>query len=136
MMNPTSIIVWNIREGHNAYFKRNFKELLRTHNPCMVTLLKTKMTNHLGVKEEFGFDYLLEVSVMGRVGGIVLLWNATLVTITGLRQSVQELHTMIQVSPNQEPWCISVIYASPRKSKRLLLWKNLRYCTMTFHCIM
>lgn len=31
---------------------------------------------------------------------------STMVTIIRLRQSDQELHAMIEVKPNQKPWCL------------------------------
>lgn len=32
---------------------------------------------------------------------------------------------MVQVSPNHDLWYLSVVYASPQRSKRYMLWKNL-----------
>ncbi|WMV40877.1 hypothetical protein MTR67_034262, partial [Solanum verrucosum] len=56
MNQPTSIIVWNTRGVNNDNFKRNFKDLIQINNPCMVALLETKMENHQGMLNEFGFD--------------------------------------------------------------------------------
>lgn len=52
----TCFVVWNIREVSNDNFRRNFKLLINTHNPCLVALLETKVTDHLGLVHEFGFD--------------------------------------------------------------------------------
>ncbi|XP_060190642.1 uncharacterized protein LOC132619904 [Lycium barbarum] len=87
MSNPSSIIVWNIRGGNNPVFKRNFRELIQSHNPCLVVLLETRMTNHSNFRNDYGFDDFLEVPAQGQAGGIVLLWNTTVVTVTELRKS-------------------------------------------------
>ncbi|KAH0714981.1 hypothetical protein KY284_007886 [Solanum tuberosum] len=68
MINPTSFVVWNIRGGNNPAFKRNFRNLIHNHKPCMVALLETRMTSHVGLKDEFGFDDFFEVPEMGRSG--------------------------------------------------------------------
>ncbi|KAH0669570.1 hypothetical protein KY285_023731 [Solanum tuberosum] len=77
----------------------------------MVALLETRMTSHVGLKDEFGFDDFFEVPVVGRSGGLVLLWNTAWVTVTRLRHSDQEIHAMIQVLPDHklcltDLWCV------------------------------
>ncbi|MCD7466854.1 hypothetical protein HAX54_003897 [Datura stramonium] len=76
MNQPTSFIVWNISGINNDKFRRNFKEIIRNHNPNMIALLETKMSDHLSLKNEFGFDDYLEIPAHERSGGIVLLWLA------------------------------------------------------------
>ncbi|KAK4728390.1 hypothetical protein R3W88_021378 [Solanum pinnatisectum] len=72
MNQPSVFIVWNTMGANSDDFKRNFKELIRSHSPCMVALLETKMENHINLKGEFGFDDYYEVPAQGRSGGIVL----------------------------------------------------------------
>lgn len=93
------------RGANNSNFKGNFRELLNTHNPCMVAFLETRMTSHLALQDEFGFDDSFEDSVIGRSGSIVLLWNTNYVTINRIRQKNQELHAMIKVHSSHEFWC-------------------------------
>ncbi|MCD7465481.1 hypothetical protein HAX54_001399, partial [Datura stramonium] len=54
------------------------------------------MENHLPLKFEFRFNDYLEVPSQGRSGGIVLLWLTSMVTVTHIRQTDQELHVMIK----------------------------------------
>lgn len=95
MINPISFIVWNISGGNNPTFKRNLRELIQHHNPCIIALLETRMTSHEGLKDEFRFDDFLEVPAIGWFGGLVLVWNTALGTFSGLGKSDQEFHAMI-----------------------------------------
>lgn len=52
----------------------------------MVALLETRMACHVGLRDEFVFDDFLEVPAVGRSGGIVLLWNIGMVTVSRFRQ--------------------------------------------------
>lgn len=89
IMNHSSFVVWNIRGGHNPNFRHNFRELLNTHNPCMIALLETQFTSYLTIKEEFGFDDYFEYPTTGRSGIIVLLWNISYVIINRIRQTTR-----------------------------------------------
>ncbi|KAH0705648.1 hypothetical protein KY289_010724 [Solanum tuberosum] len=126
MYQPTSIIMWNTRGVNNDNFKRNFKNLIQNYNPCMVALLETKMVNHQGMLNEFGFDDFWETAAHGRSGGIILLWHTSIITITRKNQTSQELHAMMQVCPLNLPCYFSIIYASTIYSKRMSLWNNLK----------
>lgn len=56
MSQDTCFVVWNTHRFDNDNFRRNFRELINTYNPCIVALLETKLTDHLGIVHEFGFD--------------------------------------------------------------------------------
>ncbi|KAM3252812.1 putative protein isoform X1 [Capsicum annuum] len=101
MNQATCFIVWNTRGVNNKNFRRNFCDLLNSHNPCFVSLLETKLSDHLGLMHEFGFDNYWEVPTVGNSGGsggIVLLWHENFVSVTQKRQTIQELHAMIKVN--------------------------------------
>lgn len=68
----TKFIIWNIRRGNNDNFRRNFREVIDTHRPCMVTLLETRMGNHTDMLNEFGFTEMIEVPTEGQSGGMYL----------------------------------------------------------------
>ncbi|XP_070027616.1 uncharacterized protein [Nicotiana sylvestris] len=42
-----------------------------------------------------------------------------------MRLSQQEIHCVVRVSPNKQPWFLSTIYASPYYQLRDILWNNL-----------
>lgn len=69
MNRATCFVVRKTRGANNPNFNRNFRELIRHHNPCMVALLETKMDNYHSIKNDFGFDEFLEVPATGRSGG-------------------------------------------------------------------
>lgn len=117
MNQPSSFIVWNTRGANSDDFKRNFKELIRSHSPCIVALLETKMENHINLKDEFGFDDYYEVPAQGRYGGIVLFWISSMITLNRINHSSQELYGMIQVRPSKNFWWFTAIYASTKLEK-------------------
>ncbi|KAK4721319.1 hypothetical protein R3W88_011552 [Solanum pinnatisectum] len=109
--NPT-LITWNIQVANNVAFRRNMKDLLITHTPCILALLEIKMESHEFLKNDYNFTGMVE-SPAGRSG------------ITGMRQTFQELHVMVEVLPNKPPWLMSIIYFNPNLLYRDTLWNNL-----------
>ncbi|XP_070018033.1 uncharacterized protein [Nicotiana sylvestris] len=118
--------MWNVRGANNADFRRNIRELVNNHNPCMVALLETKMDNHASLREDFNFSDYIENPGVGRAGGMVIMWVDTLVAVERVRQTDQELHALVRVLPNYNPWIFSSIYASNSLVNRLDLWNNLK----------
>lgn len=129
MSQAMCFIVWNTKVVTNENFRRNFRDLLNSHNPCFVVLLKTKLCDHLGLIYEFGFDDYWKVPAMDRSGEIVLLWRTNFFGVTRKRQTFQKLHAMIKVLLNTQPWYFSTIYASTDCYKRKIRWQNLKYLT-------
>ncbi|KAM3281581.1 hypothetical protein P3S67_028603 [Capsicum chacoense] len=84
------------RGVNNEAFKVNLKEIIRNHNPCLVALLETKMTNHACLKNEFAFDEMFEVPALGHSGGLVLILYSHFVHVTRKQCTDQEVHSMIQ----------------------------------------
>lgn len=82
MNQATCFIVWNTRGVNNENFRRNFRDLLNSYNPCFPALLETKLSDHLGLMYEFDFDDYWEAPAMGRSGGIILLWHTNIVSVT------------------------------------------------------
>lgn len=56
MYRPTNFIIWNIKGGNNEAFRRNFRDMINTHKPCMVTLSETRMENHISILNDFAFS--------------------------------------------------------------------------------
>lgn len=89
-------------------------DLIIIHSPTILGLLETKMENPEYIKNEYNFSGLMKVRATGHSGGIVILQHEDQVNISGMRQTFQEFHVMIEVLPNQNPWLLSIIYASPQ----------------------
>ena len=63
---------------------------------------------------------------IGLAGGIWLLWRSDIVSMDVLSATEQEIHAIVQVSPQSQPWLLSAIYGSPCFRERCILWENLK----------
>ncbi|XP_075100521.1 uncharacterized protein LOC142176468 [Nicotiana tabacum] len=97
MNRPTNFIIWNIRGGNNDDFKRNFREMVDTHRPCMVALLKTKIANHTQMLDDFGFSEMIAVPAEGQSEGMMVMWNHNVVTVQNFIHRNQEIYATIEV---------------------------------------
>lgn len=103
------LIIWNVHGANNMAFRRNMRDLLNMHTPCMLALLEIKMKNHESLKNDYNFTGMFESLATGRSSGIVLLWHEDQVRITGVRQTFQELHVMVEVLTNNPTWLMSIV---------------------------
>lgn len=88
MMNQaTNFIIWNVRGANNINFRRNFREIMNTHRPCLVALLETKLASYTSISEEFDFTEMIEVPDIGKTCGLVILWNHNMVTVNNFKKS-------------------------------------------------
>ncbi|XP_019262174.1 PREDICTED: uncharacterized protein LOC109240008 [Nicotiana attenuata] len=131
MYRPTNVIIWNIRGGNNENFRVNFREMLDTHKPCMVTLLEARMDSHLSLLSDFEFSQMIEVPSQGQSGGILLLWDASVVKVHDFVRNNQEIHAVIEVLPLKITWLFSSVYASTKLFKRLEMWNNIEKISKT-----
>ncbi|MCD9637852.1 hypothetical protein HAX54_021389 [Datura stramonium] len=87
--------------GNNPTFPKDFKSLFKPQSlhggPARPGWKIMQLC------DELGFNDLWEVPGQRQSGGIVLLWNTNLVTLTYLRQSEQELHATIQTPTDLQP---------------------------------
>lgn len=83
MNKSTSFVIWNIRGTNNDNFRR---ELIHTHSPYMVVLLKTRIKVHATSRDEFNFSDMVEVPDQGWSGGLIILWLDNFVAINSLTQ--------------------------------------------------
>lgn len=102
MNRAKNIIIWNIRGGNNVEFRRNFHDLVATHQPCMVSLLETRMTSHGSLMNEFGFSDMIEIPAEGQSGGMAVMWNTNLVHVNNFVKQNNEIHAPIKVITSQK----------------------------------
>lgn len=57
MMN---FVIWNARGANSVAFRRHYEALVKTHNPAMLVLLETKMTEHKHITEALKFDVFIQ----------------------------------------------------------------------------
>ncbi|KAK4731090.1 hypothetical protein R3W88_024078 [Solanum pinnatisectum] len=107
-----NFIVWNCRGGNGPDFRRNFRSILDCHKPPLVALLETKMQNHQVLLDDFPFNKMIEVPVVGNSSGIVVLWDDNLVELDEIAITEQEIHAMIKVCSNNDFCQFICIYVS------------------------
>lgn len=95
MISPTNFIIWNIR-GNNDDFRRNFREIMMQHKPCVVTLLETRMFSHDSFLNELGFSDMIKVPAVGQLGGMVVLWGQAKVTVHNFVRRNHEIHATMK----------------------------------------
>ncbi|KAF3639419.1 hypothetical protein FXO38_22675 [Capsicum annuum] len=61
------------RGGHNAEFKKHCKVMVYIHQPCILALLKTKMSNHQELSEELEFHNHIQSEANDNSGGLVIM---------------------------------------------------------------
>ncbi|KAI8031373.1 hypothetical protein LOK49_LG01G03784 [Camellia lanceoleosa] len=121
-----NIMLWNYRGAGNKTFRRNFKEITRTHRPEVVVLFETKVLfNSMGLFfNNLGYTASTIVDLVGRVGGIWLLWNPTHVSVSAHVANHQVIQATVK-RQDYEDWVLGVVYASPNIRLRHNLWQDL-----------
>lgn len=125
MNRAKTIIIWNIRRGNNDDFRKKIHDLINSHHPCMVTLLETRISSHGYLMNEFGFSDMIEVPAEGQSGGMVVLWDASFVSVNNFVKRNNEIHALIEVPPIRHNWLFTSLYASSVTSNRNIMWNNI-----------
>jgi exonuclease III len=127
------VLLWNCRGAGNPNFRRNFADLMRSHQPTIVVLVETRISGQRAVEVStaLGFDRVIRSDAEGFSGGIWLLWDSGSVTLDVLHVNNQAIHATVQVHHSNPPWLFTAIYASPRFASRLLLWDHLKKFSTT-----
>lgn len=123
----SSILLWNCQGLGNPDAIDAAKDLCDIHKPDILILTKTRLESNraLEAARRLPFDSSLSTQRVGRSGGILLLWKSEVVQASLVATTKQEIHVTIPVKNSNFLWLLSAIYASPRISKRKLLWENL-----------
>ncbi|KAI8028051.1 hypothetical protein LOK49_LG02G03698 [Camellia lanceoleosa] len=121
-----NIMLWNCRGAGNKIFRRNFKEIIRTHRPDVVALFESKVLfSSMGLFfNNLGYTASTIVDPVGRVGGIWLLWNPTQVSVNAFVANQQEIQATVH-RKDYEDWVLAAVYASPNPRIRQALWEDL-----------
>lgn len=94
-----NILSWNVRGIGGANFKRVFCELISTHNPDIIILTKTRISDERAnnIIASLGFERYFKVDAMEFSGGIWILWNPISVNMQPVSNSFQEVHLQCRV---------------------------------------
>ncbi|KAG5631013.1 hypothetical protein H5410_002730 [Solanum commersonii] len=71
----------NSRGGNKPEFRRNFRSLMDWNKAPLVALIETKMENHQELVDDFPFNRMIQVPVVGNFGGMVVLWDDTILAL-------------------------------------------------------
>ncbi|XP_016566719.2 uncharacterized protein LOC107864811 [Capsicum annuum] len=118
-------IVWNARGAKSAEFKKHYKDMVNIHQPCILSLLETKMSDHQDLCEEIGFQNHIQSEANGNSGDLVIMWRKDAITIASVSISSQAINAMVKVSSPPSSWYISIIYASNDFKARVDIWNQL-----------
>lgn len=123
---PMNLIIWNCRRCNGPDFRKNFRALLDWHKPPLVALIETKMNSHQSLLDDFPFTSMIEVASVGNSGGLIILWDDSVLDPEDVATTNQEIHAVIKVRQTQVSWLFSCIYASNHRLDRHILWDNLK----------
>lgn len=126
IMNPISILAWNVRGAGNAEFRRAFFDLIARYKPNVVLLTETRVGGDraTAIINSLGFHRHYKVDPMGYAGGLWLLWNDEQINMHIEGHTFQEIHAVAEVSATIRV-LLSFVYGSPDRNRRKILWSNL-----------
>ncbi|CAL1380329.1 unnamed protein product [Linum trigynum] len=121
-----NIFTWNCRGAGSKRFLRVFKEYRRRYRTSIAIIVEPRISGVRAVQvvEGLGFDKYLIVDAVGFSGGIWLVWDSTIATITEVDRSAQML--LVQVTMKDASWYLSAVYANPALVQRRALWQSIR----------
>ncbi|KAG5614400.1 hypothetical protein H5410_014224 [Solanum commersonii] len=123
------MLLWNSRGAPNSNFMNNMCALIECNNPTILAHTETRMEDHDNLLTTLDFTDVIQIPMIGYLGGIVLFWKSSEVTIEPFMLIEHEIHTTIKVSTTFPKWHISIVYAKNSYNHRKILWKNLRNIT-------
>ena len=120
-------IIWNSKGALKPNFQSHVKELACVHDPSVFVVMETRLGRERakGITDRLPFDGAIHTDTIGRMRGLLLLWNSDKVEVTLMEKIEQEIHVTIKVRTSNLPWLFSAIYASPRFIEMSVLWNNL-----------
>jgi len=126
-----SIIFWNVRGAASKSFRRNTKELLLTYKHSIFIVVEPRISGEKADKmiKSLGFQHFTKSDARGFFGGIWVLWNESIGTVTVLSTTPQIITLLID-KKNELPWILSSVYANPTPSVREELWEFTEKCTV------
>ncbi|KAI9126771.1 hypothetical protein K1719_002367 [Acacia pycnantha] len=118
---------WNSREACASGLFRNLKTSLNGTKPSLLVLADTKCqdVSRLRCLLRLGYDSVVDVPSEGRSGGIVMIWNSSLISILVLKKDRQFIHVRCSGTGISDFLLMSV-YALPHSRFRAVLWKKLK----------
>jgi exonuclease III len=123
-----NILTWNCRGVLNPCFRKALLDTLNINSPEILILTETRLGGDRAAElaRSLPFDEFLSTNTIGFARGIWILWQKEAVEVDHLCSTEQEIHASVKVRGSNSLWLLFAIYASPRRSKRRILWENLK----------
>jgi len=115
-------------------FVEHLNFFCRKQKVDIVALQEPRYSGNVALRtiKSLGFKKFLLSEARGFSGGIWLLWNRTDLQIQLIRNDSHFLHVQVKDKDN-DPWLLTVVYASPRDHERGDTWNNLRDVARSIH---
>ncbi|XP_030969970.1 uncharacterized protein LOC115990264 [Quercus lobata] len=134
-----SCLAWNCRGLGNLRTVRELGEIVRAKDPSLVFLAET-LTDEARlefVQGSLGFDHRWVVPRVGRSGGLVLFWKAS-VKLTVVGSCKNYIDGFVDKGEESE-WRLTGFYGEPETANRIEAWNKLRclnsYPTCPWLCL-
>lgn len=128
-------LIWNSRESNKVEFRRYCQSLVSIHQPSILALLETRISDHRGLADELGFLCFLQSSTTGSSEVIVIYQKDDVIAIKDISISSQAIHATIKVSSPPSCQILRVIYASNVFSIRRSFWDQLMCIDNSLHTL-
>jgi exonuclease III len=118
---------WNCRGAQGLNFRRALNNFCRNNKVDVVALQETRCSGIVARKaiKRLGFKNHIVSEAHGFSGGIWLLWNRQDVQFEVIQNDFHFIHVKVKEKDN-DPWFLTVVYASPRENERAATWHQLR----------
>ncbi|OMP03577.1 Endonuclease/exonuclease/phosphatase [Corchorus olitorius] len=121
-----SILLWNCRGAANPVFRRNVRELIRSHHVDLLIIVEPKVSDAKTdrIIRSLRFDGFTKVDAVGFSGGIWVLWKSFIGLVNVVEKGGQFISIFITDNKGLR-WALTVVYASPTPSVLDFLWNYL-----------
>ncbi|XP_058733184.1 uncharacterized protein LOC131604782 [Vicia villosa] len=120
------ILSWNCRGLSNPRAIPNLRALAHRHHPDIIFLLETLANSQKlkRVRVSLKFEACLSVDVVGRSGGIVVLWNnSKKCSIQNFNKNYINIHVQ---DAERGDWRLTCYYGFPERNRRRQAWNMIR----------
>ncbi|GMI87724.1 hypothetical protein HRI_002441700 [Hibiscus trionum] len=121
------MVCWNVRGLGDPRNVRRLRHALRDFNPSVVFFSETKLQDArmARIRQTCGFNNGIEVSSVGRSGGLSLAWKDS-ISITLRSFSVRHIDVLINDDGEGKCWRCTGFYGAPEEHLREASWDLLR----------
>ncbi|CAN6715757.1 unnamed protein product [Malus baccata var. baccata] len=118
------LVFWNCRGLGSDTAVRALHGLIRNKRPSMIFLSETKMKDHRldGVRRRMGFHYGVNVSPIGRAGGLSLWWDDS-VEVQPLFSSKHIIDVILRKGGDSNWVRITGVYGTPYREDKAEFWE-------------